>query len=215
MASTEITAAMPEDHPDKMPVDISFVFEKEKPAGKHGFVYADGDDLRFADGTLAKFWGVNFNGGACFPDKDYAPKVAQRLAQAGCNIVRFHQLDAEWDTPNIFSFSKGKRVTTTRVLDPKSMDHLDYLIACLKEEGIYIYLDMLTSRKFKEADGLIIGSPVYYASPAGTLVSFLDRLFFASKFDKTMKVGASVAVARRGGTTATFDVLNKYFTISL
>jgi multimeric flavodoxin WrbA len=68
--------------------------------------------------------------------------------------------------------------------------------------------------KFKDADGLIVGSPVYYASPAGTLVSFLDRLFYASKFDKTMKVGASVAVARRGGTTATFDVLNKYFTIS-
>jgi multimeric flavodoxin WrbA len=71
-----------------------------------------------------------------------------------------------------------------------------------------------TLAKFKEADGLVVGSPVYYASPAGTLISFLDRLFFASKFDKTMKVGASVAVARRGGTTATFDVLNKYFTIS-
>ncbi len=68
--------------------------------------------------------------------------------------------------------------------------------------------------KLKQADGLVIGSPVYYASPAGTLVSFLDRLFFSSKFDKSMKVGASVAVARRGGTTATFDVLNKYFTIS-
>ena len=71
-----------------------------------------------------------------------------------------------------------------------------------------------TLAKFKEADGLVVGSPVYYASPAGTLISFLDRLFFSSKFDKTMKVGASVAVARRGGTTATFDVLNKYFTIS-
>ena len=139
-------------YPDKMPVDISFVFESEKPAGKHGFVRADGDDLRFEDGTHAKFWGVNFNGGACFPDKDYAPKVAARLAQAGCNIVRLHQLDAQWDTPNIFSYSKGKRVTTTRVLDPKSMDHLDYLIACLKEEGIYIYLDMITYRKFKEGD---------------------------------------------------------------
>ena len=68
--------------------------------------------------------------------------------------------------------------------------------------------------KFKDADGLIVGSPVYYASPAGTLISFLDWLFFSAKFDKTMKVGASVAVARRGGTTATFDVLNKYFTIS-
>ena len=68
--------------------------------------------------------------------------------------------------------------------------------------------------KFKEADGLVVASPVYYASPNGTIVSFLDRLFFSSKFDKRMKVGASVAVARRGGCSATFDVLNKYFTIS-
>ena len=141
-------------YPDRMPVDISFVFESEKPAGKRGFVYADGDDLRFEDGTVAKFWGVNFNGGACFPDKDYAPKVAQRLAQAGCNIVRLHQLDAQWDTPNIFSWSKGRRVTTTRQLDPRSMDHLDWLISCLKAEGIYIYLDMITYRKFKEGDAV-------------------------------------------------------------
>ena len=68
--------------------------------------------------------------------------------------------------------------------------------------------------KFKEADGLVVASPVYYASPNGTIVSFLDRLFFSTKFDKRMKVGASVAVARRGGCSATFDVLNKYFTIS-
>ena len=139
-------------YPDAMPVDISFVFADERPAGKRGFVYADGDDLRFEDGTVAKFWGVNFNGGACFPSHEYSPKVAQRLAQAGCNIVRFHQLDAEWDTPNIFSFSKGKRVTTTRVFDEKSMDALDYLIYCLKQEGIYCYLDMTTYRKYKEGD---------------------------------------------------------------
>ena len=68
--------------------------------------------------------------------------------------------------------------------------------------------------KFKEADGLVVASPVYYASPNGMIVSFLDRLFFSTKFDKRMKVGASVAVARRGGCSATFDVLNKYFTIS-
>ena len=68
--------------------------------------------------------------------------------------------------------------------------------------------------KFKDADGLIVASPVYYASPNGTIVSFLDRLFFSTKFDKRMKVGAAVAVARRGGCSATFDVLNKYFTIS-
>ncbi len=65
-----------------------------------------------------------------------------------------------------------------------------------------------------EADGIVIGAPVYFASPPGTLISFLDRLFYSSRdsIDKTMKVGASVAVARRGGITSTFDVLNKYFT---
>ena len=68
--------------------------------------------------------------------------------------------------------------------------------------------------KFEEADGLVLGSPVYYASANGTLVAFLDRLFYSTRFDKRMKVGASIAVARRGGCTATFDQLNKYFTIS-
>ena len=141
-------------YPDSMPVDISFVFADEKPAGKHGFVKAEGDQFRFEDGTLARFWGVNFNGGACFPEHDYSEKVARRLAQAGCNIVRFHQLDAEWDTPNIYAYTKGKRVSTSRELDPVSMDHLDYLIYCLKKEGIYVYFDMMTYRKFKSGDGL-------------------------------------------------------------
>ena len=68
--------------------------------------------------------------------------------------------------------------------------------------------------KFAECDGLVIGSPVYYASANGTLISFLDRLFYSTSFDKTMKVGASVVVARRGGLSATFDELNKYFAIS-
>ena len=72
----------------------------------------------------------------------------------------------------------------------------------------------ISAEKFRNADGLVVASPVYYASPNGTLVSFLDRLFFSAKFDKRMKVGAAVAVARRGGCSATFDVLNKYFTIS-
>ncbi len=70
------------------------------------------------------------------------------------------------------------------------------------------------SKKFEEADGLLIGSPVYYASANGNLISFLDRLFYSSRFDKTMKVGACVVSARRAGNTATFDELNKYFSIS-
>ena len=67
--------------------------------------------------------------------------------------------------------------------------------------------------KFEEADGLIVASPVYYASANATLVACLDRLFYSTHFDKTMKVGASVVIARRGGCSATFDELNKYFTI--
>lgn len=68
--------------------------------------------------------------------------------------------------------------------------------------------------KLRDADGLVIGSPVYYASPNGGFLALLDRLFYSSRFDKSMKVGASVVAARRGGCTASFDVLNKYFTIS-
>ena len=68
--------------------------------------------------------------------------------------------------------------------------------------------------KFEAADGLVVASPVYYASPNATLIACLDRLFYSTGFDKTMKVGAAVAVARRGGCSATFDELNKYFTIS-
>ena len=68
--------------------------------------------------------------------------------------------------------------------------------------------------KFEQADGLVVASPVYYASANGTLVSLLDRLFFSTPFDKTMKVGAAVSCARRGGLTATWDELNKYFGIA-
>jgi multimeric flavodoxin WrbA len=68
--------------------------------------------------------------------------------------------------------------------------------------------------KFEAADGLVIASPVYYASANATLVALLDRLFYSTHFDKTMKVGASVVCARRGGCSATFDELNKFFTIS-
>ncbi len=67
--------------------------------------------------------------------------------------------------------------------------------------------------KFEECDGLVVASPVYYASANATLIAFLDRLFYSTPFDKTMKVGASVAAARRGGLSSTFDELNKYFTI--
>lgn len=91
-------------------------------------------------------------------------------------------------------------------------------VACLScmEKGKCVFDDLVneTALKFAEADGLVIASPVYYASANGTLISFIDRLFYSTPFDKTMKVGAAVAVARRGGVSATYDELNKYFAIS-
>ena len=139
--------------PDDVPIDISFIFKDEKPAGKHGFLKTEGRKFVFEDGTPAKFWGTNINGAACFPEKDYAEKFARRLAKLGLNIVRLHQMDAEWNTPNIFSFTKGKRFTG-RSFDERSMDRLDYLIYCLKKEGIYVYMDLLIYRKFRSDEGV-------------------------------------------------------------
>lgn len=91
-------------------------------------------------------------------------------------------------------------------------------IACYKcaEQGHCVFNDAVNelAPKFEAADGLVVGSPTYYAGPNGTLTNLLDRLFFSTPFSKRMKVGAAVCSARRGGTTATFDRLNKYFTIS-
>ena len=80
---------------------------------------------------------------------------------------------------------------------------------CVFDDAVNEY-----ASKLEECDGVVLGSPVYYASANATLTAFLDRLFYSTHFDKTMKVGASVVVARRGGCSATFDQLNKYFTIS-
>ena len=90
-------------------------------------------------------------------------------------------------------------------------------IACYScaKNGKCVFNDIVNEMapKFEACDGLVIGSPVYYASANATLIAFLDRLFYSTHFDKTMKVGASVA-ARRGGLSSTFDELNKYFTIT-
>lgn len=91
-------------------------------------------------------------------------------------------------------------------------------IACgsCAEKGKCVFDDMVNeiAPKFEACDGLVIASPVYYASANATLIAFLDRLFYSTHFDKTMKVGASVVAARRGGLSSTFDELNKYFTIT-
>ena len=91
-------------------------------------------------------------------------------------------------------------------------------IACgsCAEKGKCVFQDMVNEAapKFQECDGLVVGSPVYYASANATLIAFLTRLFYSTHFDKTMKVGAAVVAARRGGLSAAFDELNKFFTIA-
>ncbi|MDE6701650.1 MAG: flavodoxin family protein [Acetatifactor sp.] len=105
----------------------------------------------------------------------------------------------------------------TELLQIGNMD-IRGCIACgsCAQKGKCVFDDIVneTAPKFEACDGLVIASPVYYASANATLVAFLTRLFYSTHFDKTMKVGASVVCARRGGLSATFDELNKFFTIS-
>lgn len=109
---------------------------------------------------------------------------------------------------------EGVEVETVQI----GMQNVRGCIACgtCMEQGKCVFDDVVNEMapKFEAADGLIVASPVYYASANATLIACLDRLFYSTHFDKTMKVGASVAVARRGGCSATYDELNKYFTIA-
>ncbi len=118
---------------------------------------------------------------------------------------------------NIVAEELRKNGIDTEIVHIGNKDIRD-CIACGKcaELGRCVFNDMVNevAPKFEQADGLVVGSPVYYAGPNGTLTNLLDRLFFSTPFDKRMKVGAAVVSARRGGTTAAFDRLNKYFTIS-
>lgn len=134
------------------PVDLSFLNEHERPAGKRGFVSAKGDQLAFEDGTIAKFWGTNISAYAIFnTSKDNVKLQAKRLSELGFNLVRLHHHDSSWVEPNIFGSQKSN---STKTIDPDSIEKLDWWIKCLKDEGIYVWLDMHVERKLKAADGI-------------------------------------------------------------
>lgn len=111
----------------------------------------------------------------------------------------------------------AKENIETEILQIGSRD-IRGCIACggCAQKGKCVFDDAVNEAagKFEACDGLVVGSPVYYASANATLVAFLTRLFYSTHFDKTMKVGAAVAAARRGGLTATYDELNKFFSIA-
>ena len=139
---------------DMAPVDLSFLNADDRPAGRHGFVKVDGDRLVFEDGTPARFWGANLSGPVLFQTpRENIPRQARRMAQLGYNLMRIVQHESNWVKPNIF----GADARDTRHLDRRSLDLLDYWIKCLKDEGIYVWLDMHYLRELKPGDGVSLG----------------------------------------------------------
>jgi len=133
------------------PVDVSFLNANHIPAGKHGILITKGDSLEFPDGTPAKFWGANVQAYALFNTSDVNIKQqAKRLSRLGFNLVRIHHHDSAWANPNIFS--NPKRDTLT--LNATSLKKLDWWIKCLKDEGIYIWMDLQVGRAYTAADGI-------------------------------------------------------------
>ena len=133
-------------------VDLSFLNAKEKPAGKHGFVQATGDKFTFEDGTQGRFWGTNVNAYALFlTPKDQVKAHANRLSKLGFNLVRLHHHDSPWVTPNIFGKAPFNKTTS---IDSISIDKLDWWVKCLKDEGIYVWLDLHVERSLTKEDGI-------------------------------------------------------------
>ncbi|WP_367597560.1 cellulase family glycosylhydrolase [Pseudomonas fulva] len=147
--------AWPEDQLDwrTSPVDLSFLNAQHKPAGKHGFIQARGEQLVFEDDTPVRFWGTNLSAYALFksPDEEIVQQ-AKRLSALGFNLVRLHHHDSPWVSPNVFG--DGTQVRNTQQLDAESMRKLDLWIKALKDEGIYIWLDMHVQRALTAQDGI-------------------------------------------------------------
>lgn len=133
------------------PVDLSFLNKGDLPAGKHGFIRAKADKLEFEDGTPVMFWGANLMANALFSTSDIDIKAqTKRIAQLGFNLIRIHHHDSEWVQPNIFK----SPIKNTQELSLEAFKKLDWWIKCLKEQGIYIWLDLHVGRTVTKADGI-------------------------------------------------------------
>jgi hypothetical protein len=136
---------------NQSPVDLSFLNAGERPAGKRGFLRAQGEDLVFEDGTKARFWGTNITANALFKTSEPDMRAqAKRISRLGFNLVRLHHHDSKWVRPNIF----GNRADNTLSLDPQSVERIDLWIKALRDEGIYVWLDLLVGREFTAKDGI-------------------------------------------------------------
>ncbi|HEX8199532.1 MAG TPA: hypothetical protein VF590_03530, partial [Isosphaeraceae bacterium] len=138
------------------------------PAGADGFIRVEGAHLVRPDGSRFRIWGVNLSGPDCFPTHDEAARLAADLARMGVNCVRLHHLDNSWGR-NIFDAARGD----TRHLDPESRDRLDFLVARLKDRGIYSNLNLNVSRNYLPGDA-VRDAPLLGSGKSATL--FNDRL---------------------------------------
>ncbi len=131
--------------------DLSFLNADSRPAGRHGPVRADKSKLVFADGTPARFWGTNVAASALFDTPHSDVRIqARRLAALGFNLVRLHHMDSPWVGDNIFG--RYAKVPDTQALDDDAIERLDWWIKCLKDEGIYVWLDLHVQRMLKQGD---------------------------------------------------------------
>lgn len=150
-------------------VDLSFLNANHKPAGRHGFIEAIGEDLQFANGEPARFWGTNLQAYALFMTDDFnIQQQAKRIAKLGFNLVRIHHHDSQWVTPNIFKNPAANTLT----LNELALKKLDWWIKCLKEEGIYIWLDLQVERAYTAGDGIPLFQEVAKNQPFHHLKGF-------------------------------------------
>lgn len=139
---------LPWEAPKDAVADVSFLLDG--PAGKNGpVVVRDGHFAFEKTGKRVRFWGTNLSGNACFPEKEIAPKLADRFAKYGFNLIRFHHMDSS-NRDRIFD----ENFSDTRHLSAERLDRLDYLIADLKKRGIYVNLNLHVGRRFRPDDGV-------------------------------------------------------------
>lgn len=149
---------------DDVPVDLSFLNDDDKPAGTHGPIRAQGDDLVRGDGQPIRLWGTNIFGYALFNGDDAAIAAqAKRIAAFGFNLVRLHHHDSQWCDPNVF----GSRAPGTRKLDDRALERIDKWVAALQAEGIYVWIDLHVGRVFTKNDRIAAFEELDQGKPFG------------------------------------------------
>jgi len=171
------------------PIDLSYL--NHKPAGIKGFVRADGDKLVYGDGSEAKFWGTNVVAYALFNATDAAiEQQAKRIAALGFNLVRIHHHDSANWSPSVFIKDAGNTID----LDDKQLARIDYWIKCLKDNGVYVWLDLHVGRPFAPGDGITAYDELTYGK-AGRQAKGLS--YVNESVTKRMKEFADLYLKRK------------------